>query len=312
MKIYTCNELISKVHPIKTFFLKPIFYPKSLSMLYAAPGIGKSFTSFWMAAAMAGNGHFLKWRSEERARVLYVDGEMGTEDCQERLTKLAVSIDYDILPENLKFISPDEENEGEIPLISDASKHGFYLNEMKNRDVLILDNYGCLTARVGRETDEDVWTNAWKLIKRLRAQGKSILIIHHAGKAGAQLGTSRKEHPMNWIIELSRPAVYEAAQGARFDLKFTKNRGIRGPDLDPLTVELTEREDRFEWLWADRDAEIERTILEMQRVGMSAKEIAHEIQRPLFFVKSKLNQEKIAIENPQGESPYLYDDNDRF
>lgn len=306
MKVYTCNELLDKSHPIKTYFLKPLFFPGSLAMLYAAPGIGKTFTALWMAAAMAGGGSFLKWASEKAARVLYVDGEMGSEALQERLQKLAVAIDFNIEPQNLNFLCPDESNEGEIPLISDLTSHAKYADLMRDKDVLILDNYDCLTARAGKEGDEEVWARVWKLLKQLRAQGKSILIVHHAGKGGAQLGTSKKEQPLNWIIELSRPVFYKASEGTRFDLKFTKSRAIRGPDLETLTVELGELEERFIWSWANRDSELNSMIEKMANVGMTAHQISESLGLSLYAVKSALKKDEEPVKG--GDSPYFYDE----
>lgn len=306
VKIYSSKELTLKDFPQKKYFLRPLFFPGSLSMLYASPGIGKTFTALWMAAAIAGEGYFLKWKSEAKGRVLYVDGEMGLEGMQSRLNQLIVGIDFELDSDGLNFVSPDEFNHGEIPLISDLASHEAYLQAMGKRDVIIFDNYDCLTARAARQTDEDVWSNSWKLIKKLRAAGKSVLIIHHAGKAGNQLGTSKKEQPLDFMIELRRPATYEPTQGATFELKFTKVRGVKGEDVENLLVNLIEYENGVKWEWRALETEFSERVRKMKDVGMTDGQIALETNRPLFFIKSILKNTDIDL--PTVGRTDFYDD----
>lgn len=312
VKVYSSKEVLIKEFPIKKFYLKPLFFPGSLTMLFASPGIGKTFTALWMAAAIAGQGKFLKWQSEHAGRVLYVDGEMGLEAMQERLSKTVAGIDFDFAPENISFVCPDENNHGEIPLISDVSAHKAYIELMEKRDVIFFDNYDCLTAKTGRETDEDIWARSWKLIKHLRAQGKAIIIIHHAGKGGLQLGTSRKEQPLNWMIELRRPAIYTPSMGAQFELRFTKVRGIKGPDVESLMVNLTETDAGISWEWRGLDSEHEKRIHEMKDVGMSDAQIADETGATLFFVKSVLKKSSTQIDGDRGATYFYQDTGDNF
>lgn len=288
LKIYTFKELYLKEFPEKKYYLNPLLFQGSILMLYASPGIGKTFAALGMAIAAASKGEFLKWKSEHEAKVLYVDGEMGDEAIKDRLEKQLMSIDYACNNENIKIISPDDLNGGEIPQISDISKHKFYLEACKDRDLIIFDNYGCLTSRNARDSDDDVWERSWKLLKQLRAQGKAIIIIHHAGKAGSQLGTSKKEQPLNWMIELKRPAIYEPHQGARFELKFTKVRGVRGADIENLIVDIDERENGIAWEWGALESELEERICKMKDVGMTDAQIAEETGKPIFFVKTAL------------------------
>lgn len=312
IKVYSSKEVLIKEFPIKKFYLKPLFFPGSLTMLYASPGIGKTFTALWMAAAIAGKGSFLKWRSEHAGRVLYCEGEMGLEAIQERLSKTVAGMDFDFVPENLCFVSPDEKNHGEIPLISDVSAHKAYLGLMEKRDVIFFDNYDCLTAKAGRETDEDIWARTWKLIKQLRASGKAIIIIHHAGKGGAQLGTSKKEQPLNWMIELKRPAIYTPGMGAQFELRFTKVRGIKGPDVESLMVNLVENDAGISWEWRGLDSEQESRIREMKAVGMTDAQIAEESGATLFFVKSVLKKAATEIDVSAGATYFYQDTEDNF
>lgn len=50
-----------------------------------------------------------------------------------------------------------------------------------------------------------------------RRAGRSIVLVHHAGKGGAQRGTSKREDVLDTVIALRRPTDYSADQGARFN-----------------------------------------------------------------------------------------------
>jgi putative DNA primase/helicase len=65
-------------------------------------------------------------------------------------------------------------------------------------------------------------------------------VIHHAGKGGGQRGTSRKEDALDSVISLSRPPGYSAAEGARFEVRFTKSRGFFGNDVEPFEARFVD------------------------------------------------------------------------
>ena len=308
-KIYNLGEIQAKQIPDRIFYLKPLIFPGSMTMLYAAPGVGKTFVTLWLAAACAGQGTFLKWKSETKGRVLYIDGEMGIEEAKIRLGQLAVGIDYPLISGDFHFITPDESNMGEIPLISDFNSHKFYLEAAKNRDVIIFDNYGCLTEE-GKDTDSQVWVKAWKLIKQLRAQGKAIVIIHHAGKGGSQLGSSRKEQPLNWLIELKRPAIYDPKDGAKFELSFKKMRGIYGADLESMSICLKEEGQGIRWEWQNLNSDLDERIHEMKDVGMTPQQIATSLNLSVFHILKTLSSNTITLKD-KGDN-YYYSDEDKF
>lgn len=308
MKIWNINEIIATAIPDKTFYLKPLIFPKSITMLYAPPGIGKTFLSLWLAAACAGKGKYLKWESERAGRVLYVDGEMGFDEIHLRMNQLTVGVDCEFPGDNFRIIMPDDFNQGEVPLISDPRFHNFYLDAMKDREIIIFDNYGCLTSQSNRESDEQVWFRTWQLIKKLRAQNKAIVIVHHAGKNGQQLGTSRKEQPLNWLIELRPPIVKPEGVGAHFDLKFRKLRGIKGPDLEDMSVSLIETTNGVKWEWQNLASSQEDLVLKMVSIGMKPHQIATELGLGIFQVLSAIDNKK---ETPKhGGSTYYYDDSE--
>src|SRR5262249_29732034 len=105
--------------------------------------------------------------------------------------------------------------------------------------LIIVDNLSTL-CRGLRENEADSWGPVQEWALRLRAAGKSVLFIHHAGKGGAQRGTSRKEDVLDTVISLRRPLDYDASQGARFEVHFTKSRGFFGDEASPFEAWLIE------------------------------------------------------------------------
>jgi hypothetical protein len=64
------------------------------------------------------------------------------------------------------------------------------INQFITDDIylIILDNLSCLL-RTGKENDAESWQIIQSWILNLRAQGKSVLLIHHQGKSGTQRGS---------------------------------------------------------------------------------------------------------------------------
>jgi putative DNA primase/helicase len=92
-----------------------------------------------------------------------------------------------------------------------------------------------------------------------RRAGRSILFLHHAGKAGAQRGTSKREDVLDTVTALRRPQDYRADQGARFELHYEKARGVFGTDAEPFEAKYEVRNGTAVWMrTAIADVELER------------------------------------------------------
>ncbi len=109
----------------------------------------------------------------------------------------------------------------------------------------------------------------------LRRRGKSVLFVHHAGKNGAQRGTSRREDVLDSVLLLKRPEGYDAKQGARFIVQFDKARGFTGDDAESFEAAL----DPHTGLWSVKSVTNERdtAIREMKASGHSVRDIAKEL-----------------------------------
>ena len=116
---------------------------------------------------------------------------------------------------------------------------------------------------------------SWALAHR-RA-GRSIIFIHHDGKAGQQRGTSRREDVLDAVIGLKRPADYRSDQGARFEVAFEKARGFYGEDAQGFEARYETRDGVALWTRTEiTDAELVR-VADALRDGMSIRETADEL-----------------------------------
>ena len=70
------NEFLALDIPPRAMLLSPILPERSLSMLYAPRGVGKSWLGISIGLAVASGGSLLRWDAPRPRRVLYVDGEM--------------------------------------------------------------------------------------------------------------------------------------------------------------------------------------------------------------------------------------------
>lgn len=124
---------------------------------------------------------------------------------------------------------------------------------------------------------------AWCLA--MRRMGKSVLLIHHDGKNGGQRGTSKKEDVADTVVSLRRPPDYQAEQGARFEIHFTKSRGFFGADAEPFEVKLVDGH------WQDSpisSGSEDEALVSYKRSGMSVREIAERTGVPRSTVHRRL------------------------
>ena len=77
--------------PKRKMLLAPWLPERSLTMIYASPGIGKTWLAMSIAGAVAGGGELFGWKADQPAHVVYIDGEMPTSELKARGKQLDVS-----------------------------------------------------------------------------------------------------------------------------------------------------------------------------------------------------------------------------
>jgi hypothetical protein len=262
--------------PPREMLLDPILPERSLGMLYAPRGVGKTLLALSIGLAVASGSPLLRWHVPRRRRVLYVDGEMPLVSLQDRLRTISLGLGAVIPNDGFRVLAADNTENG----LSIGSAEGQVALDLLLRgvDLVIFDNLSTLCTN-GSESASDAWVPMQNWLLKLRRQGIAVLLVHHAGTNGRQRGTSRREDALDTVIALRRPEDYSAEQGARFEVHFEKLRNrIAGDGALPFEVKLdavsADEADGVRW----RDYDLRPPVLKQAAVlfqdGLSVREVA--------------------------------------
>ena len=194
-------EFLSREIPPREMLLSPILPTQGLMMLYSWRGIGKTLTAIGIAYAVASGGKFLRWEAPRPRRVLCLDGEMPAGVMQERFAATAAaSAAEPPSPDLLRIITPDVQSEIMPNLATPEGREAVEEWLCDGVDLLVIDNISTL-CRVGKENESESWEPIQTWLLELRRRGIAVLLVHHAGKGGAQRGTSRREDILDTVLD---------------------------------------------------------------------------------------------------------------
>lgn len=271
------EELLAREIKPREMLLKPILPEQGLAMLYAYRGIGKTYIALGIAAAVSAGGTFLRWTAPRPRKVLYVDGELPASTLQQRVNMILAGLEGEEPESNaFQLVTPDLQS---CPMPDLATLAGQRLLEPLTTDVdlIILDNLSAL-CRSGSENDGEDWAPVQEWTLRLRRQGKSVLLVHHAGKNKAQRGTSKREDLLDTVITLKHPSDYNASEGLRCEVHFEKTRSMLGQDAKPFEVSLeTGPDGRALWVCRDLENIKAQKAAELFSNKMSVRDVAEEL-----------------------------------
>jgi putative DNA primase/helicase len=276
LRAFGINDFLNIDIPPREMLLSPILPERSLAMLYAPRGVGKSWLGLSMGLAVAAGEPVLRWSAPRQRNVLYVDGEMPLVSLQERLREISAGFGRDIPNDGFRILAADNV-EGGINLSTDEGQQALE-PLLEDIDLVILDNLSTLlTSR--SETASDAWVPMQTWLLRLRRQGKSVLLIHHAGTNGRQRGTSRREDALDTVIALRRPEDYSSEQGARFEIHFEKLRNrVDSAGAIPFEARLDtldgDGQRRIRWSSLDLKPPMLMRAAELFSEGMTVREVA--------------------------------------
>lgn len=278
LQVATVDEILRADFPPQKLLLEPWLTSQSLSMLYAWRGIGKTHAALNIAWAVASGTSWLNWRAPEAVPVLYLDGEMPGPALQQRLASLFASTTASALQKNLRIMTPDLNRERVLPDLSTHSGQNEIEEIIGNTELIIVDNLSCLCRSGGKENEAESWQAVADWALRQRTQGRSVLFIHHAGKGGAQRGTSKREDILDNVIALKRPNDYEPSEGARFEIHFEKTRAMFGEDVSPIETRLDTDDDGAQ-VWRTKPVEecLTAQVRELKSEGLTQRQIAVEL-----------------------------------
>lgn len=269
-------DFLNMAIPPREYIIEPILPQQGLVSIYAPRGMGKTYVLLTLAAAVSlGKGAF-NWKTPKARRVLYIDGEMPARTMQERIARILSNYGADdIDPSFFQIITPDLNPEYTLNLSREADQKSID-KYVEAAELIIIDSLSTC-ARHGEENRAESWLPVQEYLLKLRRRGKAVIFAHHAGKNGQQRGTSAKEDILDTVIALKRPQDYREEEGARFEVKFEKARGICGDDVKSFEAKLEQDGDRLFWTCRDiEDVRLEQ-VKALQDEGMTVREIAEEM-----------------------------------
>jgi hypothetical protein len=200
------------------------FCEADLSFVYAPRGLGKTWFSLGLAAAITGKATFGPWPVHDHAPVLYVDGEMPLESLEQRIAGMGADDDLSVLSHEGLFHKTGKVLNLTDPEAQDAITRLCLRDGIK---VLILDNISCLFNGL-KENGADEWEMVLPWLLTLRRHRIAVVIVAHAGRNGQMRGTSRREDAAFSVLKLEEAQdAGTLKEGAKFILRFTKDRNSR-------------------------------------------------------------------------------------
>jgi hypothetical protein len=279
-------KFLSLELPPRQMIISPWLHEKGLVMIYSRRGVGKTLLGMTSGYAIAAGADFLGFALKEPRKVLYIDGEMPAQTMQERLAAIVSGFSGQPPTEDHFRILLSDLSESGLPDLASPEGQAFIDARVGDAEVIILDNVSTLV-RSGKENEAEAWLPIQSWTLRHRRAGRAVVLLHHAGKGGAQRGTSRREDVLDAVIALRHPADYSPDQGCRFELHYEKCRGFYGKDAQPFEAGYQVSGDGVA-VWTRKeivDAEMDRVIAALKD-GMSIREAADE----LGFHRSKVER----------------------
>ena len=266
------NDFLNLDIPPREMLLAPILPERSLAMLYAPRGLGKSWLALSIGLATATGASLLRWSAPRPRKVLYVDGEMPLVSLQERLKAISASFGNDVPNDAFRILAADQIESG----INFSAVEGQRSLDplLQDVDLVILDNLSTLCTTTS-ESASDAWVPMQNWLLKLRRRGTSVLLVHHAGTNGRQRGTSRREDALDTVVALRRPEDYSPDQGARFEIHFEKLRNrVDSSAAMPFEARVENVGTGISWSLSDLKPPLLLQAAESFADGLTVREVA--------------------------------------
>jgi hypothetical protein len=275
LTVVNVNDFITMDLPKREMILTPWLPAQGLAMIYAPRGIGKTHVALGVGYAIASNTSFLGWKSVGPKNILYLDGEMPASLMKERLSAIIKAQGSPLLS-TFQLITPDLQKFA-MPDLATSFGQTSLEPYLKNIELIIVDNISTL-CRSSKENEADSWLPVQEWALKMRAAGKSVLFIHHAGKGGAQRGTSKREDILDTVISLKRPDNYRPKDGAVFEVHFEKARGFLGDEANAFQAKLvTHANGAQQWLTNPLESSSYEQVVQLASKGHPQQFIAKQL-----------------------------------
>lgn len=280
-----------------------IFRRESINMLHAPSGEGKTWLSLALAFSISSENSLLGMQSLRSWPTLYIDGEMGRGLLKDRLTKIELASKTGLNMQTFFYYSVDTTAKTTMNL-ANPEHHKYIIHMCTDYDVIFFDNLNTLSfATTSRMGDVEQWAVVRDCLLELKKLGKCIILIHHSGKSGDQLGTSKRRFDMQTITNIRRSNVKYNSTDLAFEIIYEKYRTNYGESVDPIYVTMKEANNK---VWFEHEAlkPIWETVLRRKDVkNQTVKSILETYGIPVDF--TRMVRDKVWQENESDTEKWL-------
>ncbi|VVT19901.1 conserved hypothetical protein [Marinobacter salarius] len=242
------GDLMDREFPPRAPLVGSWLLERSLSMIHAPAGVGKSMLSLGLAIGLAGGQNFLKWPIPRAGRVLYLDAEMEPCELKGRACELVRASEMTKeqvrdLRDNLRILNQQNPSEpSKVPdLKADTEEAKEWLEdavESFRADLVVIDNLSTF-ADVEDENSAGGFSFVVEIGQFLKGLGCAVLFVHHDRKGQSSSesfrGSGKLEAPLDTRWGMRKAS---GGEGFGFTIEPYKIRHRKGDDVYPFTAWL--------------------------------------------------------------------------
>lgn len=267
------SELSGMSFPPSRYIVSPMIPSSGISIISAKRSSGKTWLALYLAASVSAGKQFLGIDAEESVNVLFLDGESGLSNLQDRMAAIRSGMGIKIPISGLYFMSFPraalDDEEFQVPLLR-------FLRE-KSISLVVFDSLRRFMR--GEENSADAVSEFFSLcVSPLISAGVAVVFLHHdrKGQPGGRVsdrldeirGSSDLANIADSIINLRRLG---GPGGDTILLTHGKNR--RGPEAKPLSIKLTWEEGSIRFVASEGPEEAaDKTALCAKKIVAWAQE----------------------------------------
>lgn len=256
----------------------PAICTHNLVMIFGSTGSGKSRLVNKLLWTITSGGVFLQHECKTPRKGLLIEGELGLAATKKRFSQIKAEAPYSPKGDYLRIFSKDHSG-GRLPNLSNPEDQKKYNAIIGDADVIVIDNLLSSIFPIDRH-DDDVrqWERIIPWLFSIRDSGRTVILVHHTGKSGTQLGTSIKENWLDTNIQLVVPDISRPVRGTEFELHYRKTRDVKKSDAQPLHIEYLEGDDGVSrWNWSPLHTSREHSVKQLKEEGLSRRDIAKQL-----------------------------------
>jgi KaiC/GvpD/RAD55 family RecA-like ATPase len=296
---YTVINDTSKNEPQK-YIQHPFMAEKSISLLYSKTGSGKTWLALSIAYASSLGKSIFEGRkgSRKKVKTFYIDSEMGESALKNRLRIIETMYGVPLIKnKHFHCISIDP---GEMALDSSEAQIslGQYIKSSRMEQktdgyLVVIDN---VLAATDYSDHSKSWNNLFRWLKRLRENGATVLVVHHANETGKQRGSGIKTAVVDNVIRVEREKTTEKSSSIPLELIIEKNRSIASDIDGQFNLEIHFGKKSAYWTSSlpNTSEDITEKVIELLKQGFSVKEITEKTN----YSRAWIYRIKKKLENP--------------